>query len=144
MKKSNKGRIPHQAPNAGRIIPGSATNEPEKTDDQSPSFRLTHADDNRYLVSSWKSEEIKDLIRALKKIERHTWAQIKSQGSKTKGDSVGCGYKTITNHPKLPDSISEDILLSEMRVCQTKRIFGFRIHSIYYIVWFDRTHEICK
>ncbi|MBW4662191.1 MAG: hypothetical protein KME15_26360 [Drouetiella hepatica Uher 2000/2452] len=146
---ATKKKLPHlpETQNKGRI-PASATQgrQDGSTDDQHPSFRFTNADGNRYKLSAWKPAEIDDLIGALKKIEKHTWAQIKSQGSKNRGESVGCGFKIIENHPQLPASISEDINISEMRVCQKKRIFGFRIPSspIYCIVWFDRDHSVCR
>jgi hypothetical protein len=113
------------------------------TDDFNPSFRFTYADENNWCLSEWNASEIDDLIRALKKIEKYTWSQIKTQGSKTKGESVGCGFKVIKQHPVLPERISEDVNISEMRVCVKKRIFGFRIDSVYYIVWFDRDHSVC-
>lgn len=134
------------AASSSRRIPESALTHPtgsENADEQHPSFRFEYTDENRWLLSDWQSSEIDDLIHGLKKIERYTWAQIKSQGSKQRGGSVGCGYKLITNHPKLPESISEDVKLSEMRVDERKRIFGFRVGSIYYIVWFDRNHSVC-
>ncbi|MEH2148588.1 MAG6450 family protein [Nostoc sp.] len=115
----------------------------ETTDHLKPSFRFKHADPNRWCLSKWEAEEIVDLMRALQKIENHTWLQIKSQGSKTRGESVGCGFKVIKQHPTLPSSVSDDTVISEMRVCKKKRIFGFRIDSIYYIVWFDRDHSVC-
>ncbi len=116
--------------------------QPSSTDDEHPSFRFTYTDKNRWLLSDWTSSEINDLIEGLKKIEKYTWTQIKSHGSKKRGDSVGTGYKLIDNHPSLPDNIPEDQRLSEMRIDDKKRIFGFRVQSIYYIVWFDRNHSV--
>ena len=113
------------------------------TDHLKPSFRFTYADENRWHLSEWKADEIKELIRDLKKIENHTWLQTKEQRSKKRGDSVGCGFKIIQNHPHLPNAVSEDVTISEMRIGQKKRIFGFRAESHYYIIWFDRDHSVC-
>lgn len=138
-------RIKNQKkPKGNTKIPDSATSSKESTDGHNPSFRFTYADENRHCLSLWTSNEIKDLIKSLKKIEKYTWGQIKSQGSKAPGSSVGCGYKQISSHPALPPELSEDISISEMRVCETKRIFGFKLNSLYYIIWFDRNHSICK
>lgn len=142
-----KKHLPKQKiENKSKKIPEAATAKATQggtTDHQNPSFRFTHADPSRWRLSRWEADEIDDLIRALKKIEKHTWLQIKSQGAKTKGESVGCGFKVIEQHPDLPSSFSDDVTISEMRVCQKKRIFGFRVDSIYYIVWFDRDHTVC-
>jgi len=141
-------QIPKQSKStrSGKISE-SATNQLSQavsTDDQNPSFRFTAVDDNRWLLSDWNSAEINDLISALKKFEKYTWAQIKSQGSKTRGESVGCGFKIIQSSPKLPENVSEDVTLSEMRVDLKKRIFGFRVDSTYFIIWFDRKHDVCS
>jgi hypothetical protein len=56
--------------------------QPSSTDDERPSFRFTYTDKNRWLLSDWTSSEINDLIEGLKKIEKYTWTQIKSHGSK--------------------------------------------------------------
>jgi hypothetical protein len=113
------------------------------TDDEHPSFRFTYADKNRWTLAEWTSSEINDFIEGLKKIEKYTWAQIKGHGSKKRGESVATGYKLITNHPSLPDNIPEDVKLSEMRIDEKKRIFGFRVQGVYYIIWFDRDHSVC-
>ncbi|MBR8834349.1 MAG: hypothetical protein DSM106950_10020 [Stigonema ocellatum SAG 48.90 = DSM 106950] len=136
QKKDTKGsKIPENA-TANAFQAGT-------TDHLRPSFRFTYADENRWHLSEWNADEIKDLIRDLKKIEKYTWLQIKEQGSKQRGSSVGCGFKIIQNHPNLPNNVSEDVTISEMRIGQKKRIFGFRLESHYYIVWFDRDHSVC-
>jgi hypothetical protein len=134
-QKKQPSRIPEQA---------TQLNRPSSADDERPSFRFTYADKNRWVLSKWSPSEIKDLIEGLKKIERYTWAEIQCHGSKKRGESVGTGYKLIDNHPDLPDNIPEDTRLSEMRIDDKKRIFGFRVQSVYYIIWFDCDHSVCR
>ena len=133
-KKKQQNRIPEQA---------TQLNRPSNPDDEFPSFRFTYADKNRWVLSDWSPSEINDLIEGLKKIEQYTWAQIRCHGSKKRSESVGTGYKLIDNHPDFPDTIPEDTRLSEMRIDQKKRIFGFRVQPVYYIIWFDRDHSVC-
>jgi len=143
MGKKDQIPKPSQKKQQRRILQAATQlTQPSSTDDEHPSFRFTYTDKNRWLLSDWTSSEINDLIEGLKKIEKYTWTQIKSHGSKKRGDSVGTGYKLIDNHPSLPDNIPEDQRLSEMRIDDKKRIFGFRVQSIYYIVWFDRNHSV--
>lgn len=130
-QKKQPSRIPEQA---------TQLNRPSSADDEHPSFRFTYADKNRCVLSDWTSSEINDLIEGLKKIEKYTWGQIRCHGSKKRGESVGTGYKLIDKHP---DNIPEDKRLSEIRIDEKKRIFGFRVQSIYYIIWFDRDHSVC-
>jgi hypothetical protein len=133
-QKKQQSRIPEQA---------TQLNRPSSADDEKPSFKFTYADKNRWVLSGWTPSEIKDLIEGLKKIEKYTWKQIRDHGSKKRGESVGTGYKLIDKHPTLPNNFSEDARLSEMRIDQKKRIFGFRVQSVYYIIWFDRDHSVC-
>ncbi|MEG3940344.1 hypothetical protein QT995_19570 [Microcoleus sp. S36b_A3] len=133
-QKKQPSRIPEQA---------TQLNRPSTADDEHPSFRFTYADKNRWVLSDWTSSEINDLIEGLKKIEKYTWAQIRCHGSKKRGESVGMGYKLIDKHPTFPDNLPEDARLSEMRIDEKKRIFGFRVQSVYYIIWFDRNHSVC-
>lgn len=133
-QKQQKRRIPEEAT---RLTQASST------DDEHPSFRFTYADKNRWVLSGWTPSEIKDLIEGLKKIEKYTWKQIRDHGSKKRGESVGTGYKLIDKPPTLPDDVPEDARLSEMRIDDKKRIFGFRVQSVYYIIWFDRDHSVC-
>ena len=133
-QKKQQNRIPEQA---------TQLNRPSSADDENPSFKFTYADKNRWVLSDWTPSEIKDLIEGLKKIEKYTWKQIRDHGSKKRGESVGTGYKLIDKHPTLPDDIPEDARLSEMRIDDKKRIFGFRVQSVYYIIWFDRDHSVC-
>jgi hypothetical protein len=133
-QKKQQSRIPEQA---------TQLNRPSSADDENPSFKFTYADKNRWVLSGWTPSEIKDLIEGLKKIEKYTWKQIRDHGSKKRGESVGTGYKLIDKHPPLPDDIPEDARLSEMRIDDKKRIFGFRVQSVYYIIWFDRDHSVC-
>lgn len=144
MGKKSQIRKPSQKKQPSRI-PEQATqlNRPSTADDEHPSFRFTYADKNRWVLCGWTPSEINDLIEGLKKIEKFTWGQIQCHGSKKRGESVGTGYKLIDKHPPLPDDIPEDARLSEMRIDDKKRIFGFRFQSIYYIICFDRDHSVC-
>jgi hypothetical protein len=143
-KKQNKIQK-HSPQRKGKLISEKAIAIPPQTstDEDHPSFRFTCVDKNRWRLSDWTSSEINDLLAGLKKIEAYTWGQIKSHGAKKSGGSVGTGYKLISNHPSLPESVTEDVKLSEMRIDDKKRIFGFRDGSVYYIIWFDRDHSVC-
>ena len=143
MSKKQKIKKPSQQKKVRQISENAIAQLTGSTDEEHPSFRFTYADKNRWLLSDWTSSEINDLIAGLQKIEKYTWAQIKGHGSKKRGESVGTGYKLISSHPPMPDNIPEDAKLSEMRIDEKKRIFGFRIDSVYYIIWFDRDHSVC-
>lgn len=144
MSKKNKINKPDRRKRQRRINEDTTDLTADSSNDEErPSFRFTYADPNRWLLSDWTASEVKDLVEGLKKIEKYNWLQIKKHGSKKRGESVGTGYKLIANHPTLPAGVPEPIKLSEMRIDNTKRIFGFRAGTIYYIIWFDRDHSVC-
>lgn len=141
-KPGKRGGIPPLTPAGGGKIPPPET--PRSTDDRHPAFRFKHADENKYCLRDWKAPELDDLVRAFKKIEGYTWGQIKGHGGKL-GNKVGTGFGVIDkNLPTLPDGVPPDAVISEMRVDGTKRIFGYRVDEFYYLIWFDRNHEVCK
>ena len=145
MGKKRKIAKPVQKIRAKQIPESAVTRSTpsQSSDADYPSFRFTYADKNRWTLSNWTATEINDLIAGFRKIEQYSWAQIKSHGSKRAGGSVGTGYKLISHPPVLPENVPEDAKLSEMRLDKKKRLFGFRINSVYYLVWFDRDHSVC-
>lgn len=59
--------------------------------------------------------------------------------------SNGLRYKPVVlsgKVPKLPDSFPSDADLYEFRCSQVCRIFGYKVNSVFYIVWFDPRHQV--
>ncbi|NES73230.1 MAG: hypothetical protein F6K24_52600 [Okeania sp. SIO2D1] len=114
---SKKKRVP-KPPQTKKRLTQQTNQHPvvKNSDEEHPSFRFTYIDKNRWLLSDWQPSEITDLLQGLKKIEQYTWRQIKTHGSKKRGQSIGTGYKLIPDHPSLPTNVPEDAKLSEMRI----------------------------
>ena len=91
---------------------------------------------NKCSISKWQGKELTSLIDTFKKIEESKWEDILiDAGLQWKRD------KHIAF--KLPDNLPEDVKLHSMRVDGKMRIFGYRAQEYFYIVWFDKNHEVC-
>lgn len=106
------------------------------TDNEKLVFSFKYVDPNKWLLSDWQGKELIELIECFKKMENMTWKEIK--------DHKGLKYSAIHNPPKINHfEISEDITICEVRVCQVKRIHGFRLGKVFHVVWFDKDHSVC-
>jgi hypothetical protein len=81
----------------------------------------------------------------LRKLTTMTWHQVLDTGGKG-GNKHGLGHTPYNDHTlkgaKRPSGISEDLKISAVRASQKYRVYGFYLNHIFYILWFDRNHEI--
>jgi len=103
-----------------------------------PVFSFIHVSTQHCLLSEWKSNELIELLTALKHMESITWNQLPNH--------KGLDFTKIdTNRlsKPLPSNVSPEVSVYEISVCPKKRIFGYRIYgNIFRILWFDREHEV--
>lgn len=129
-----KKKIPNQRPKGK--IPDKAiiVTQPERED--YPVFSFLHSSDQHCLLSDWRGDELSELIKAFKTMEALPWNQLQRHH--------GLGFKVVDSFSRpLPQAISPDETIFEVRVCQRKRVFGYRAGNVFRIIWFDRNHEIC-
>lgn len=104
-------------------------------DNVNPVFSFRHACQNNCLLSSWQTTELDQLVKRLKYIEQMTWKEVKA--------NKGLNYKPVENYVlTLPSSVPKDSVIRELKVDDTKRLFGFRDGNIFFFIWFDREHEV--
>jgi len=140
-----KGRIPQVVSPTGRHISSDAVSAAQRTPDkENPSFRFGYADLQNYCLHHANTEQIEALVKALAKMERYTWEQVRTSGGQ--GQHVGgLGYKPVEptkRMPRFPSDLPEDATIHEIRVTQRMRLFGYREDTIFYIIWFDPDHAI--
>lgn len=105
--------------------------------DDYPVFSFRHADNNRYLLSEWQEDELKSLIETFKKMESLKWSEI----NKHKG--LNCKPVDPDVLPaELPEMVSPDVTILQIRVSKKARIFGYRIKNVFHLIWFDRNHDV--
>ncbi len=106
-------------------------------------FSFEHFNSNVECPSKWKGPDMKRLFNLLKKASKLTWKQA-STYSGCGDSSCGIGFKVLNKGGhipcKLPQKLSQDLDISEMRVGDAMRIFGARAENIYYVIRLKRQH----
>lgn len=113
------------------------TNLIQNTDDMTPTFSFKSCSNNNFKLSEWQPREIDQLIEVFKRLESCTWKEIRR--------NKGFGYTVVDPESfscELPEFISPDITIIELRVSKRARLFGFRSNNVFNIIWFDRNHEV--
>lgn len=107
------------------------------TGNENPVFSFRHVCDNHCLLSDWQGNELIELISTLKTMETLTWNQLVTNRHS------GLDYRKENNYAKpLPPRVSPDIDVCRVKVCERKRLWGYRAGNVFRIMWFDRNHEV--
>lgn len=105
-------------------------------DEKNGRLAFSSVSHNKCPISSWQGDELILLIDAFKKFESEKWKDIFTDP----------GLKWERNSHiafKLPRDLPEDIKLYSFRVSSKMRLYGYRAQEFFYIIWFDRNHEVC-
>ncbi len=109
------------------------------TDHLNALFSFCDSCPNHFQLSEWQSTELKSLVDTFKNMGKRPWSELKAdRGLQIK--MVDPKYFS----KKLPDFISQDVTIHELRVSKRARIFGHRTGNVFNIIWFDRNHDVYK
>lgn len=124
-------------------IPSPAATPFSHSEEEYPSFRFGSRDENKYCLHEGTKQETELLFKAFAKYERYTWNQVRSSGGQGQ-DSGGIGFKPVSSSalPGLPSEVPSDVRIHEMRVNKKMRILGYRVGAVFYLVWYDREHDL--
>lgn len=87
-------------------------------------------------IDTWHGKDFKLLIDFFVKLESLTWKEIYND--------KGLNFERNKNIALcLPQGFPPDANLCSMRVNDKKRVYGYRVKDFFYIVWFDKNHEVC-
>ncbi|MBY0597675.1 MAG6450 family protein [Bacillus bingmayongensis] len=103
-----------------------------------PTISFQHLCERNGQLDELNKKDLKQLSNFLRRVSGMTWSQIRlSDGIKTKKIPVS------SLRYALPNSVSEEEEILEMRVSQEHRIWGFQNQSTFYVIWFDPKHAVC-
>ena len=151
MGKKKQNLIPKpKVPEQSSFVP----NQPLKTLSETvqpnklmPHLSFHHFDESSECISEWTQEETKQLFEKLRQFSQTTWQEIIETGGKGR-NKTGFGFTEIQNTKnmkrKWPKRLSTDCTLSEIRICQKKRVFGVRRERAFYVIWLDRNHLVLQ
>lgn len=110
------------------------------------SFEYIRAGKDFCLSHSEKSE-VKEVMDCLRQLTSMSWYDVLGTGGK-KGKKDGLGHTVYDDSAlccvKRPEQISRDIRISAVRASSKYRVFGFYFDHVYYLLWFDRNHQIIQ
>jgi len=117
-------------------IPSSATElKQESTDNKNPVFSFRNVCSNHCQLSNWHGRELLLLISTFKTMESLSWREVRNH--------KGLNLKPIEQFVfRLPDNVPDDVVIQEVKVDEKRRLFGYRAGRVFYLIWFDRNHEV--
>ncbi|MEY8345881.1 MAG6450 family protein [Niallia circulans] len=121
---------------SGNRIPEPIRQETTHHDYVTVSF--THLCERNLQLEELGKRDLKQLSNFLRRVSSMTWQQVRN--------SDGIKMKKIPRYSisyPVPQTVSEDEDIFEMRVSQEHRLWGFPNNGTFYIIWFDPTHAVC-
>ena len=106
-----------------------------------PSWCFSRSDDSseRWSIMQITKNELLELKNRLSSYERMTWAEI--EGDENHFIPIGSMIKDAQDRA-YDIKIYQDSLFS-LRISGRKRLFGFIQEGVFFIIWYDRNHEVC-
>lgn len=99
----------------------------------------------KFCLSLCTRDEVKGYASCLQKLTKRTWAQVLETGGK-QGKKTGLAYTpysdSVLRKVTRPPDLSEELQISAVRASDKARLFGAYDDGVYYVLWFDRNHEI--
>jgi hypothetical protein len=93
-----------------------------------------------FCLSDCERSEIKDVMDCLRQLTTMTWLEVRNSAN---GGLNFTEYADGSLHKVTrPSKISKELPISGIRASDKFRVFGVYQGHIYYVLWFDRNHEI--
>lgn len=110
------------------------------------SFRHAQPGDD-FCLSRCQPHKVREYVDCLRQLTTLTWQQVLQTGGKG-ANKAGRGYTPYTDdalrHVSRPAWLSEDIRIAAVRASRKVRLFGCYVDHVFYVLWFDRGHDIVK
>ena len=134
MSKRNKKTKIAQTKKSRRVTEKAFELKLNKASEQ-VTISFEYCDDNNYCLSKLNKNELKDVITTFKKLNSVSWIDAWKHN--------GLQIKVLKNIDP-PPNISKEVKLNEIRFNQKGRLHGYHMEGVYYIIWFDKDHEVTE
>jgi hypothetical protein len=98
---------------------------------------------DRYCLSCSESRELPDVVDCLRQLTTLSFLDVMKTGG---GERVGLGYTPYRDDElrgvTRPSGLDPDVQIAGVRATQRYRIFGAHKEGVFYLLWFDRSHDI--
>lgn len=133
-----RARIRQPHPSQGQKVRLPNLNNTERPDECHPVFSFEYLNKD-YDVDSCTKDERAALCSKLAKLSKMTWTQIKQS------PRHGLGFEKISRNSiksGIPAAVTPEVDLLAFRFCDLKPMVGFRVESVFFIVWLDRDFSL--
>jgi hypothetical protein len=107
------------------------------------SFKLCDAG-AQFCLSHCETDEVRATVDCFRKLNSLELIQVLQQGGK-QGNKTGLAYTPYPDDALkgvTKPGISPDVRVASVRANQKMRIFGCMLEHTFFVLWFDRNHEI--
>jgi hypothetical protein len=129
------------------------TETPRSTAQEKPTFCFGHVDRNANNLWAFNpsGEHMIEIVEFIGQMGQSTWAQIEAMrtGGKDRHrkhhsynvDSFASAAQADFHKAHLGERFGHDMF--RFRLAGEKRLWGFRDHAVFRVVWWDPEHEVC-
>lgn len=139
---SRKNRINAGSPPKGTRIPSPVSIGPEKVN---LSFEYYVAG-GEFCLSHCNKDDIRHYKDCVRKMTTMEWNDVLKSGGKGGANKQGLAFTTYEDHAlkgaSRPSAVDPKLSISAVRASERTRLFGFRRGQTFFILWYDRNHEI--
>ena len=113
------------------------TKDPDSFNNMHPSWRFSAYDSKIWLFTAEQFTQI--IMPRLKEWEARTWNEILIH-SKKENHSINTQSLNKIAQERLGELMIEAKAVISLRMSGTYRLYGYRMGSVFYILWFDTNH----
>jgi hypothetical protein len=101
---------------------------------------------SQHCISECTKDELKDILDCLRQLTTLTWNQILQQRGNSPGHRKGLAFTTYPDTAlrtvTRPIRFAQEIAIGAVRASRGGRVFGGYKSHVFYVLWFDRSHQI--
>lgn len=99
-----------------------------------------------YCLCHCDPDQTRTYLSCFRQLTSRTWQQLREGGTKDPTAKTGLNPTryTVTDLKgvECPAQLSRDVTLLGVRASARMRLFGATVEGVFYVLWFDRDHEI--
>lgn len=98
-----------------------------------------------FCLSKSRQEEVIQVMDCLRRLTTLTWQQVLDSGRRGEGKAgLNCTRYPDNSLRRVsrPSELSPDVPIVGVRASAKYRVFGAYLEHVFYILWFDRNHDI--
>lgn len=147
MSKRPKVLRGEPRPRKGALTPATDVGTPNRDDNRPPEFSFLHVDREYSGAWSWPAADSLDngiIMRFLCDISQRGWAEIVRMDGGSYHHEQDISEVCKAAQDRITDLGLDQLVekLFRLRVGSRKRLWGFVTQRVFYVLWWDRDHQV--